>query len=302
MSKQNTPHVPPTSLISSKRNQHLVWRVVQYTVAVLVIAYCVFPIVWIFSASIDPRNSLQTAQLIPPNASFRNYEFLLTNTTQPYLRWMLNSIKVSSIASVLSVFITALSAYAFSRFRFAGRRTLLLVTFLLQVFPSSLMIVAMFLLLKDFGDVVPALGLNSHAGLILVYLGGVLGINVWLMKGILDTVPRALDESAKIDGATDWQIFWLVILPLIRPIMIIIAILTFVGTWADFLLPQILLQDTQQFTLAVGLIIFARQQFAQNWGVFSAGALMGAVPTIIIYLLVQDYIVSGLTSGAVKGE
>jgi ABC-type maltose transport system permease subunit len=164
------------------------------------------------------------------------------------------------------------------------------------------MIVAMFLLLKDFGDVIPALGLNSHAGLILVYLGGVLGINVWLMKGILDTVPRALDESAKIDGATDWQIFWLVILPLIRPIMIIIAILTFVGTWADFLLPQILLQDTQQFTLAVGLIIFARQQFAQNWGVFSAGALMGAVPTIIIYLLVQDYIVSGLTSGAVKGE
>lgn len=298
----NKPPAPPTSLIASKRNQHLIWRVVQYTVAVLVIAYCVFPIVWIFSASIDPRNSLQTATLIPPNASFRNYEYLLTNTTQPYLRWMWNSIKVSSIASVLSVFITALSAYAFSRFRFAGRRTLLLVTFLLQVFPSSLMIVAMFLLLKDFGDVIPALGLNSHAGLILVYLGGVLGINVWLMKGILDTVPRALDESAKIDGATDWQIFWLVILPLIRPIMIIIAILTFVGTWADFLLPQILLQDTQQFTLAVGLIIFARQQFAQNWGVFSAGALMGAVPTIIIYLLVQDYIVSGLTSGAVKGE
>jgi ABC-type maltose transport system permease subunit len=293
---------PPTSFISSKRNQHIAWRVVQYTVAVLVIAYCVFPIVWIFSASIDPRNALQTSQLIPPNPSFRNYEFLLTNTTQPYLRWMWNSIKVSSIASVLSVFITALSGYAFSRFRFAGRRTLLLVTFLLQVFPSSLMIVAMFLLLKDFGDVIPALGLNSHAGLILVYLGGVLGINVWLMKGILDTVPRALDESAKIDGATDWQIFWLVILPLIRPIMIIIAILTFVGTWADFLLPQILLQDTQQFTLAVGLIIFARQQFAQNWGVFSAGALMGAVPTIIIYLLVQDYIVSGLTSGAVKGE
>lgn len=291
-----------TSIVSSKRNQHIAWRVVQYSVAVIVITYCLFPIVWIFSASIDPRNSLQASTLIPPNASLDNYVFLLTNDIQPYKLWMWNSVKVSSISSVLSVLITALSAYAFSRFRFAGRRTLLLVTFLLQVFPSSLMIVAMFLLLKDFGDVVPALGLNSHAGLILTYLGGVLGINVWLMKGILDTVPRALDESAKIDGATDWQIFWMIILPLIRPIMVIIAILTFVGTWADFLLPQILLQDTEKFTLAVGLIIFARQQFAQNWGVFSAGALMGALPTIIIYLLVQDYIVSGLTSGAVKGE
>jgi arabinogalactan oligomer / maltooligosaccharide transport system permease protein len=291
-----------TSFMSSKRNQHIVWRVVQYTVAALVIAYCLFPIVWIFSASIDPRNSLQTSQLIPPNPNLDNYSRLLNSTSQPYLRWVWNSVKVSSISSVLSVFITALSAYAFSRFRFAGRQTLLLTTFLLQVFPSSLMIVAMFLLLKDFGTIIPALGLNSHAGLVMVYLGGVLGINVWLMKGILDTVPRALDESAKIDGATDWQIFWMVILPLIRPIMIIIGILTFVGTWGDFLLPQVILQDTNQYTLAAGLIVFARQQFAQNWGMFSAGALMGAIPTIVIYLMVQDYIVSGLTSGAVKGE
>ena len=288
--------------MSSKRNQHIAWRVVQYTVAALVIAYCLFPIVWIFSASIDPRNSLQTSQLIPPKANFDNYTRLLESTTQPYLRWVWNSVKVSTVSSVLSVFITALSAYAFSRFRFAGRQTLLLTTFLLQVFPSSLMIVAMFLLLKDFGEIIPLLGLNSHAGLVMVYLGGVLGINVWLMKGILDTVPRALDESAKIDGATDWQIFWMIILPLIRPIMVIIAILTFVGTWGDFLLPQVVLQDTNQFTLAAGLIVFARQQFAQNWGMFSAGALMGAIPTIVIYLLVQDYIVSGLTSGAVKGE
>ena len=293
---------PKQGFFQSQRNIFLVRRVVQYSVAAVVLFYCLFPVVFIFSASVDPRNSLQQAQLIPPNASLENYRSLLTSDIQPYLLWMWNSIKVSSISSILSVFITALSAYAFSRFRFAGRQTLLLVTFLLQVFPSSLMIVAMFLLLRDIGDVAPAFGLNTHMGLILTYLGGVLGINVWLMKGFLDTVPRALDESAKIDGASQWQIFYTIILPLIRPIMVIVAILTFVGTWADFLLPQILLQDTDQFTLAVGLIIFARQQFANNWGIFAAGALMGAIPTIVIYLFVQDYIVGGLTAGAVKGE
>lgn len=287
--------------LQSQRNIKIITRIVQYTVATIMLIFAVFPVLWVFSASIDPRNSLQTQSLIPPNANFDNYRFLLNSDIQPFLTWYWNSIKISVITTILSVMITALSAYAFSRFRFRGRQSLLLVTFLLQVFPSSLMIVALFLMLKQFGDVISWLGLNTHTGLVLTYLGGVLGINVWLMKGFFDTVPRDLDESAYIDGASQWQTYWQIIFPLVRPVLIIVGLLTFVGTWGDFLLPQIVLQDTDQYTLAVGLIIFARQQFAQNWGVFSAGAIMGMMPTLIIYLLVQDYIVSGLTSGAVKG-
>lgn len=302
-----------SELMQSQTFQFRLKRVMQYTIAALTLFYAMFPVLWVISASIDPRNSLAAQQFIPPNANLDNYKDLLTTNIPiiegdskydgllPYLTWMWNSIKVSSIATIISVFITAMSAYAFSRFRFTGRRNLLLAVFLIQVFPAALTFVAVFLLFQAIGQVIPFLGLNSHAGLILFYLGGVLGINVWLMKGFLDTVPRDLDESAVIDGASHWQTFWYVILPLVRPIMAVIGMLTFIGTYNDFLIPQILLSETQQYTLAVGLIIFARQQFSQNWGVFAAGAVLGAIPIVVLYLFVQDYIVSGLTTGAVKG-
>ncbi len=286
---------------AAKRRRMMYRRIFQIAFSILALTFALFPIVWIASASFDPRNSLATQSLIPMNASLVNYKNLLANPVIPFQRWLINSLKVSSITSILSVFLTAISAYAFSRFRFAGRRALLLVIFLIQVFPTSLMFVAVFLIIQAFGNHIPWLGLNSHAGLILTYLGGVMGINVWLMKGFFDTVPRDLDESALIDGATQWQTFWYIILPLVRPVMAVVGILTFIGTYGDFLLPQILLKDTDQFTLAVGLITFARQQFSQKWGLFAAGALMGATPIVIIYLFVQDYIVSGLTQGAVKG-
>lgn len=297
---QNRDQAKP-GFLQTRSGQKRLRRIIQYSVAVLFVFYALFPVIWILSASLDPRNSLQAQQLIPPNATLENYTFMLTSDIQPFPIWMWNSLKVSVITSILSVILTAMAAYAFSRFRFYGRRNLMLLTFLLQVFPASVMVVAIFNMLRLFGEAYEPLGLNSHGGLILTYLGGVMGINVWLMKGFFDTVPRALDESASIDGASHWQIFWQIVFPLVRPVLVIVGLLTFVGTWGDFLLPSLLLQDTDQFTVAAGLIIFARQQFTQNWGVFSAGALMGAVPTIVIYLLLQDYVVNGLTAGAVKG-
>ncbi|MEO1443491.1 MAG: ABC transporter permease subunit, partial [Chloroflexota bacterium] len=123
----------------------------------------------------------------------------------------------------------------------------------------------------------------------------------WLMKGYFDTVPHDLDESAKIDGATDWQIFWLIIVPLVRPILAVVAILTFVSTYSDYLLALVLVQREEAYTLAVGLSRFLGDNYGQRWGPFAAGALIGAIPIIVIYLLLQDYIVGGLTAGSVKG-
>jgi ABC-type maltose transport system permease subunit len=161
--------------------------------------------------------------------------------------------------------------------------------------------VAYFLLLDQLGDIVPWLGLNTLGGLILLYLGGALGANAFLMKGYFDTIPIEIDESARVDGADEWTTFYRIILPLIRPIIAVVGLLTFIGTFNDYLIPRVLLKDVNTFTLAVGLSTFLDNNFAVNWGIFAAGALIGAVPITILFLLLQTQLISGLSSGAVKG-
>ena len=230
-----------------------------------------------------------------------NFDTLLTTERKPYVRWLFNTVVVATITSVLSVMITALSAYSFSRFRFKGRQGLLVLILLVQVFPNLLAMIAIFLMLQQIGNYIPALGLNTMGGLILVYVGGAMGINIWLMKGFFDSVPREIDESALVDGANHWQTYWLLIFPLVRPILIVVGILSFVGAFNEFILARILLRDKDSWTLMVGLWGYVSDSFANDWGVFAAGAVIGAIPTLIIYLSLQDQIVGGLTQGAVKG-
>jgi arabinogalactan oligomer/maltooligosaccharide transport system permease protein len=269
----------------------------------LALFFAFFPIVWVFSASVNQTGTLNVQRLIPKNFGFDNYKDLMNDPLFPFTRWMFNSLKVSTIASILSVTISALGAYAFSRFRFRGRRGMMLTIFIVQVFPNSLTIVATFLLIQALGKVqyFGWLGLNTHGGLILVYLGGALGINTWLMKGFFDSIPRELDESARIDGASDWRIFWQIIFPLVRPILAVVGILTFIGIYGDVIISLTLLKEKNVQTLAIGLNRFISDQYNQKWGVFSAGALIGAIPIVIIILSFQRFFVSGLTEGAVKG-
>jgi len=273
----------------------------RLVVAVLLIIFSIFPVLWMISASLNPTGTLATQTLIPKNPGFENYETLLTMDQFPFWTWFWNSIKVAGITAVLSLSITTIASYAFSRFRFRGRQTMLKAILLINAFPSLLALVATFLMISQTGDVIPFLDLDTHASLILVYLGGAMGVNIWLMKGFLDTIPRDIDESAMVEGATDWQIFTKLILPLLRPILIVIVILNYINTYGEFVLARVLLRSNETYTLMVGLQIFAGAQFTQRWGVFAAGALMGAVPIMIIYLALQDQIVGGLTVGAVKG-
>jgi ABC-type maltose transport system permease subunit len=285
----------------SQRQQKRIGIIVRWIIAVFLIIFSVFPVIWIVSASFNPSDTLATQTLIPRNAGLQNYQDLLGSDIFPYLTWLWNSIKISSITTILSISVTTLAAYAFSRFRFQGRVTMLKALLLIQVFPTLLAMVAAFLMISQIGDIIPRLGLNSHLGLILVYLGGAMGINIWLMKGFFDSIPREIDESAMVEGASHWQIFTRLLLPLMRPILVVIGILSFIGTYGDFILARVLLKSTEQYTLMVGLQIFTSGQFSQNWGEFTAGALIGALPIMIIYLLLQDQIVGGLTQGAVKG-
>jgi len=288
-------------LRTSARVQRRLSIGLRLLVAVILIIFSVFPVLWMISASINPTGTLATQKLIPDNPGLGNYRVLLTSGQFPFWRWLGNSVKIASITSIVSLAITTIAAYAFSRFRFRGRQLMLRTILLLQVFPSVLALVATFLMISQIGDVLPFLGLNTHAALILVYLGGAMGINIWLMKGFLDTIPRDIDESAMVEGATDWQIFTRLIFPLLRPILIVIAILNYITTYGEFVLARVLLKTSEQYTLMVGLQIFAGAQFQQRTGVFAAGALLGALPIMLIYLILQDQIVGGLTQGAVKG-
>lgn len=288
-----------------RRNQRIMkWvRVLVLTIAVI---FAIFPILWVVSASFNPLQSMQSQSLIPTNVTsadelLTNYRTLLTTPRFPFTRWITNSVIVASITSVITVMVTALSAYSFSRFRFQGRQALLVTILLVQVFPNLLAMVAIFLMLQQIGTYFPVLGLNTLGGLILVYVGGAMGINIWLMKGFFDSVPRDIDESALVDGATHWQTYWMLIIPLVRPILVVVGILSFVGTFNEFILARVLLRDRDSWTLMVGLWGFISDNFAQNWGVFAAGSVIGALPTLIIYLVLQDQIVGGLTQGAVKG-
>lgn len=274
------------------------WR---HALILVCIVFALFPVIWIMSASLDPANSIAGQKLIPPNASFINYQKLFTSEQHPFGIWFLNTFKICIITSSLVVLITALAAYAFSRLRFKGRRSGLFAILLIQMFPQMLAMVAIYLIIFLIGEYIPALGLDTHAGLILVYLGGAMGANVWLLKGFFDTIPKSLEESAMIDGATHFQVFWRIILPLARPILVVVFFLQFMGTYSEFVIARVLLANNNNLTMAVGLQTFVADQYAKRWGVFAAAALIGALPIVILYWILQKQLVSGLTRGAVKG-
>ena len=270
-------------------------------VALVFVVYALFPVVYVIGTSLNPSGSLQTSQIIPDNPSLANYQKLLTSETNPFLRWMANSLFVSTVTSLITVALCSLAAYSFSRFRFKSRKRLLQGLLLSQVFPNVLAMVALFLILQQIGRHYPLFGLNTLGGLILIYLGGAIGFNTWLMKGFFDTVPRDLDESAMLDGASPWQTFTTIILPLVRPVLAVIFMLSFIGTYGDYMLAKVMLSNTQKYTVAVGLSLFIGQQYGQRWGEFAAGAVLAAIPTMILFYIAQGQLQGGLTSGAVKG-
>lgn len=274
--------------------------IVRHALTWLGIVYALFPVVWMLSASLNPTNNLLEQRLFPANPTTEHYRRLFTDPTVPFPTWILNTVKVSGTTAVITVFLCALGAYAFSRFRFRGRRTGLLALLLVQMFPQMLAMVAIYLLLIEIRKYAPWLGLNTHPGLIMVYLGGAMGFNTWFMKGYFDTIPRSLEESAMVDGATPFQAFVRIVLPLARPILAVVLIIQFIASYSEYVLASILLKGTNMYTLAVGLRFFIQQAYDRRWGVFAAAAILGALLILLIFLPLQKLIISGLTGGAVK--
>ncbi|ELJ9197251.1 sugar ABC transporter permease [Staphylococcus pseudintermedius] len=273
-----------------------VWKAIGiYGFIAFMFVVILYPLLWTFGISLNPGTTLYGAKMIPDNATFANYIYLLTDENSQYLTWYKNTLLVASANALFSVIFVTLTSYAFSRYRFVGRKYGLITFLILQMFPVLMAMVAIYILLNTIGL------LDSLLGLTLVYIGGSIPMNAFLVKGYFDTIPKELDESAKIDGASHMRIFFQIMLPLAKPILAVVALFNFMGPFMDFILPKILLRSPEKYTFAVGLFNFINHQYANNFTVFAAGAIMIALPISIVFLFLQKYLVSGLTAGATKG-
>ena len=274
------------------------WR---HLVGIAICLFALFPLYLVIISSFSSSGSLQLSSFLPREISFANYNKLFNDPTIPYLTWVKNSLLIAGSVAVFSVIIGTASAFAFSRLKFKGRKFGIQLLLLVQMFPAILAISAVYVIMERVYKFAPEIGLGTQPGLLLVYLGGAMGVNIWLLKGFVDSIPAELDEAAKIDGASEVQTFWLIFVPLAAPVLAVVALLSFIGTFNEFILARLFLVDMESRTVAVGLQQFIGGQYSQNWGPCAAGSILASIPIVIIFLSLQKYIVSGLTAGSVKG-
>lgn len=266
-----------------------------YFIVLIMFIIIAYPLLWTLSLSLNPGTSLFSSSLIPDTWSIIHYKWLFTDPSSNYLLWYKNTLLVATVTSIASVLLVSFVAFAFSRYEFIGRKYGIYSFLLLQMFPVLMGMVAVYLLLNTVGL------LDSLWGLVVIYIGGGLPMNAFLVKGYLDTISRDLDESARIDGAGHFRVFFQILLPLAKPIIAVVALFNFMSPFMDFLLPRIILRSPEKFTLALGLFNFINDKFANNFTRFAAGAILIAVPIAIVFLFLQRYLISGLADGATKG-
>jgi len=228
------------------------------------------------------------------------YIFGLVHSDFPILRWFLNSVIVAGTAASLILILSTTAAYSLSRFRFWGRARTLKAILLVQLFPSAMAMVALYKMLDLWGRMIPGIGTDTLGGLILIYLGST-PFSIWLIKGYFDSLPMSVEEAALLDGCTPWGAFLKIVVPLSRPILAVVWLLSFIAIFSDFVIPSVLLKSQENFTLAVGMQIFVADAFASRWGQFAAASILGATPVVVAFIWVHKYLVSGLSTGAVKG-
>ncbi|HZF09239.1 MAG TPA: sugar ABC transporter permease [Thermoanaerobaculia bacterium] len=274
----------------------------------LMVIVTLYPILWVLTVAFSGQQNLSLANLPahpqladrlraitpwPAHLSIDN--FLSLFSEQPFLRWLGNSTLVAFLTTLLGVFLASTAAYAFSRFRFPGRRAGLMAFLVSQMFPGTLMLIPLYII------VVKWLGLgSSYLGLVLVYTTTGIPFCVWMLKGYFDTIPRELEESALIDGASQATIFFRIVLPLAKPAVAVTALFSFMTAWNEFIQAATFLDKEPMYTAPVGLRFFVGG-FQQQWGYFAAGSIVTAIPVVLLFLFLQKFLVSGLTAGAVKG-
>lgn len=263
-----------------------------YALLIFMALLVLTPIVWIIGASFNPMSSLLSATAFPENPTVLHYVKLIKETKFVY--WYANTLKIAIINMAISVVLTSMTSYVFSRFRFKGKRAGLLSILILQMFPSFMGMMATYNILWQLNL------LDTHFGLILTYAAGQVPYNTWLVKGYLANIPRSLDKAAKLDGASNLRIFTQIVLPLMKPILIFVALSQFITPWMDFIFPRMILSSPEKKTLAIGLYDMINANTNNNFTTFAAGAILVAVPITILYVCLQKYLIQGVTAGANK--
>jgi maltose/maltodextrin transport system permease protein len=294
-------------IVTGKRQRWRAWA--AHALLCTLLAFTLFPLLAVISISLRPGN-FATGSIIPTQISFEHWQLALgipytnpdgsvTQPPFPVLLWLWNSIKIATISAFLIVAISTTAAYAFARLKFARKQLILNSMLLLQMFPVAVALVAIYAIFEGLGTQIPWLGIETHAGLIVAYLGGV-AMHIWTIKGYFETIPVEIEENAKVDGATHWQAFRHVLLPMAVPILMVVFVLAFIGTIIEYPVASILLREEPNLTLAVGSKFYLYEQ-RYLWGDFAAAAVLSGLPITLVFLLAQRWIVSGLTAGGVKG-
>lgn len=280
-------------MMKNKRVLSRLSKGIIYTILIVTTIFVLYPVVWVILGSLNPGDSLYASKLVPSSLSLEHYEYLFQKTD--YLIWYKNTLFIATMNMIISTFLVVTAAYAFSRFRFPGRKQGLMTMLVLQMFPSFMGMIAIYLLLLQV-DL-----LDNHWGLILVYAGGSIPFNAWLVKGYFDGLPRSLEEAAKIDGASHTTIFFKVMMPLSRPMLVFVAVSNFIGPWMDFIFAKLVIRSDENKTLAIGLFEMITGRGNTQFTNFAAGAVLVAIPITILFMVFQKHMVEGLKAGANKG-
>lgn len=269
-------------------------KIGSYIVLIIFTLFAVYPIMRVIAISLRPGDRLLTKSLalIPSDATLATYKQLLFE--EPFLNWMANSLAISAVVTLVGVGLAASAGYAFSRYKFVGRDTAMFALITTQMFPVTMLLLPMFIMLIKLG------AYDSYFGLIIAYSATALPFTVWQMKGYYDTVPFSLEEAASIDGCSQFGIFWRIVLPLAAPALVITALFSFMTAWSEYLVAAVLIQDKALFTLPLGLKSF-QSAMQTSWGLYSAGAVLVSIPVVTLFLFLSRWLVSGLTLGSVKG-
>lgn len=274
-------------------------RAFQYAVVyfflILVVLIVLYPVAFTINGAFSATNSLASLSLVPIPTRPSLAQFQRLFTKYQYWRWYLNTLQVAVMNTALSVSVTVTAAYVFSRFRFKGKKLMMSSFLVFQILPSFVSMVAIYVILWRLG------GLNQLWGLVLVYSAGSIPYNTWLIKGYFDTIPRSIDEAARVDGAGHFAVYWRITLPNAMPMVSFLAITSFTGPWMDFIFPRLVLRSDNVKTLAVGLFDLINGRSNDNYTMFAAGALLVAIPFIVLFMLGQKFMIRTLAAGAVKG-
>jgi len=276
-----------------KKDSILSYTVI-YAILLLFVAISIYPILTVFTVSMRPGNNLldKSLQIIPDHATWQNYIDLFTK--KPFLLWVKNSVMVTSVVTFVGVILAAFAGYAFSRYKFPGKRIGLLSLLVTQMFPATMLMLPLFIMLSKLHLI------NSFLGLMIMYSATALPFCIWLMKGYYDTIPYSLEESARVDGAGLFGAFWIIILPLAAPALVITALFSFMASWNEYIVAAQTIWYEDMFTIPLGLKSM-QGNMTTEWGMYAAASLVVAIPVVVLFLALSRWLVSGLTLGSVKG-